>query len=548
MKTIIQRVFTTILTAISVSASYIPASSGDENSSNSNNINIYKTSNYILNPSNYNINPHTHLNALLPSSFDLRDVDGMNFISPVKDQGYWGICWAFSGMAAAEASAQYELWNEYGISPDELSLDFSELQLGWFAYTALQEDETDYPAQKGEGNYFDDDINKLDVGGTRYLAITLMASGVGPFNEGEIPYISKSGNTIWVKVDENGKWVRDEKGNPTKEIHPLNWKGPSDFKPYSLAYLGEDWSVDLKKRFNSKLRLEHAYSLPSPAVYDENMHYHFDQVGLDAIKQELNLGRAVDIEYFANTDNFDSLENPPIYLSRNYAHYTYKEYTLNNHEVTIVGYDDDYPVSKFLQVDSEGNNIAPPANGAFICKNSWGSKNDQYVLEREFGVNGTGYFYLSYYDKSIGKPTSYDFSLVELELTLNENEEGVLRTIDQHDLIPTLEGYHVFEVNDVVAMSNVFTPGRDEVLDGISTYVFVPNIIVDYEVYKLNTNHTNPVDGTLVASGTQSINYAGFHLFDLKEPVQIASTESYSIVVRQKDKEGNHYYGFSKAY
>eukprot|EP00833_Pecoramyces_ruminatium_P007811 jgi/Orpsp1_1/1181843/evm.model.c7180000078840.1 len=176
-----QRVLTAILTAISVSAQRIPSSSY-----------IIEGSNYILNPSNYNINPHTQLNTLFPSKFDLRDVDDMNFISPVKEQSPWGTCWAFGSMGAAEASAQYELWDEYGISPNDLLLDFSELQLGFFAYTALQESETDYPSQKGEGSYNISDKNILNFGGDRDIIISLLASGIGPFDENQIPYISKS--------------------------------------------------------------------------------------------------------------------------------------------------------------------------------------------------------------------------------------------------------------------------------------------------------------------------------------------------------------------
>ena len=49
------------------------------------------------------------------------------------------------------------------------------------------------------------------------------------------------------------------------------------------------------------------------------------------------------------------------------------------HAVCIVGWDDDYPASNF--------NVAPPGNGAFIVRNSWGPSWGE-----------AGYFYVSYYD------------------------------------------------------------------------------------------------------------------------------------------------------
>ena len=65
--------------------------------------------------------------------------------------------------------------------------------------------------------------------------------------------------------------------------------------------------------------------------------------------------------------------------------------TSTNHEVTIVGWDDNYAATNF-----HGAAGAPPGNGAFIVKNSWGTS---------FGDRG--YFYLSYYDTSIQDVTAF---------------------------------------------------------------------------------------------------------------------------------------------
>ena len=40
--------------------------------------------------------------AALPAKYDLRDVDGESFLSPIRDQGRFGTCWAFASLAGIE--------------------------------------------------------------------------------------------------------------------------------------------------------------------------------------------------------------------------------------------------------------------------------------------------------------------------------------------------------------------------------------------------------------------------------------------------------------
>ena len=58
-------------------------------------------------------------NSLLPSSFDFRNVDGKNYLTPLKNQGSLGLCWAFASVENAETYLMYNKKQSYNPSTTE---------------------------------------------------------------------------------------------------------------------------------------------------------------------------------------------------------------------------------------------------------------------------------------------------------------------------------------------------------------------------------------------------------------------------------------------
>ncbi|WP_158886686.1 C1 family peptidase [Amycolatopsis anabasis] len=83
----------------------------------------------------------------LPERFDLRDLNGRNYVTPVKDQGECGSCSAFAAVAVLEGTAAYTR------SAPRLNLDLSEAHL-FFGHAAARE----YTSQTGSwpDELFDD--------------------------------------------------------------------------------------------------------------------------------------------------------------------------------------------------------------------------------------------------------------------------------------------------------------------------------------------------------------------------------------------------------
>ncbi len=73
--------------------------------------------------------------ATLPASYNANPENPM-YVTSIKNQGDFGVCWAFSAIACCESEAI----KNHEADPDEI--DLSELHLAYFAYNA-QKDETD---------------------------------------------------------------------------------------------------------------------------------------------------------------------------------------------------------------------------------------------------------------------------------------------------------------------------------------------------------------------------------------------------------------------
>lgn len=105
-------------------------------------------------------------NNELPSSFDLRNVDGNNFVTPVKDQGSTGLCWSFATNAQAESYLLVKNNASYEAGTSHL---FSEMQIDYAT------------ASNGilDGTSFYSFSRILGDAGTFNYATTVMKDGLG---------------------------------------------------------------------------------------------------------------------------------------------------------------------------------------------------------------------------------------------------------------------------------------------------------------------------------------------------------------------------------
>lgn len=417
-------------------------------------------------------NAITPRGVALPEQYDLRN-EGL--VTGTRNQNPWGACWSFGNTSSIESNAVLKGAGSAG------SLDYSEHYMAWFTFQPYQGE--GYQIVEGAGN-------ALDFGGRRQMATADTTAWFGPIDETAAPFTNAAGT-----LDKTGDWslpesLRDE----TDEVHVQN----VDYLPETGVF--KDTAVD-----------------KNGSTYKTG--YSFDEAALKAVKSALMENGVLDVSYYADK----SLPSQPgepateIFNGTTHAQYSPKNVAAN-HEVSVVGWNDDYLADHFATkpVDENGN----PLNGAWIVKNSWGpGKGGPDWVDED------GYFYISYYDQTISEFTSYQVDVPKNGLFAYDNNY-------QYDFL----GYKSFmsvppsEASTGNRVANVFTAEKDEVLTAVSALTVDTNSTVEVEIYKLADGADLSSAGEAVSTVTDCPTYGGFHTITLHTPVELKAGERFAVV------------------
>lgn len=340
---------------------------------------------------------------LLPDAYDMRDYGR---VTPVRDQGRYGTCWAFASLGAFESTLMPE--DEEVFSTDHMTLCNS-YNLG------------------------------MNRGGEHTMSIAYLAAWQGPVYEADDPY-------------------GDGKTNP-----------------------------DL----TAVKHLEEAL-----VINDRDF---------DTLKSAIFRYGALETSLYSQMDYADSIS---AYYSEDNASYYYDGEEVPNHDVVVVGWDDNYPKEKFTKM--------PEGDGAFICKNSWGE---------EFGDDG--YFYVSYYDTNICNK-----SVVYTRIGEADNYDKIY----QSDLLGWV-GLMGFGKEEAY-FANVYKAGENEEIAAVSFYA--TDVNTEFEVYLVkNFENTDSLkDREFIVSG--SMKYAGYYTVEFPEAVRLDDNSKYAVVVKIKTPGAVH--------
>ena len=188
-----------------------------------------------------------------------------------------------------------------------------------------------------------------------------------------------------------------------------------------------------------------------------------------------------------------------LYRSSTLGFYSSTERT-TNHGILIVGWDDDYSRNNF--------NGTPPGDGAWLVRNSWGTW---------FGDDG--YFYISYYDKSL-----------EGGFVFKGGEVDDFDRVYQHDPLGWVRsmGYG----SETAWFASVFTASGEENLEAVSFYTAAPSSEYDLYVYT-GVGTGFPTSGTRRVNGVSGVlDETGYHVVELPSAVTLSTGERFSVVVR----------------
>ena len=318
--------------------------------------------------------------------------------------------------------------------------DFSEAHLTWFANNGYHTDSSDPTA--GDGTWFSD---PYAPGGSFSMAVAALARGAGIATEARFPM--------------------DTSNPPTYTTSQMY---VSDARLGSVAYLQN--RDDIKQ-----------------AVIDNGgvaVCYYQDNSGMKTTQAANSNGVTGEMSATVTAINHKLNYSP-------------------NHAVTIVGWDDEFPIAYF------SSRAKPAKPGAWLCKNSWGT---------EYGDNG--YLWISYEDSTL-----VDYA------TFSALPGNAYDSIAQYD------GYGYKTVmtiadSEAAYAANIFHADKDCAISHAAFHTAMDARNYTIYIYRnVQRGSGNPTDGILAYTQTGYAEFKGYHTVKLDKNVPLQKGEYYSIVV-----------------
>lgn len=183
--------------------------------------------------------------------------------------------------------------------------------------------------------------------------------------------------------------------------------------------------------------------------------------------------------------------------------YYYPGATETNHDVAIVGWDDNYSKENFR------SDYRPSSDGAWLVKNSWG---DDILLK-------DGYFGMSYEE-----PEITDFSYYQASAKSTYDNTYQYDGLGSYSAISYLGRTTIYG-------ANVFTADGHESLNYVGLYNTRTYMSYEINIYKLSSKTDLPTSGTLVSTVKGGEKYYGYHTAKLPEPVEVHEGDVFSVVI-----------------